>query len=69
MPQSDYDKYLYESFKEFFGAWANHIDSYEHVSDHKIRIKMQKGDFVNSGVTYIFGDHGDGTWHLKTVEE
>ena len=68
MPQSDYDKYLYDTFKRFFGAWASHIDSYEHDSDYTIKVKMQKGDFVNSGYTYIFGDNGCDDWHLETIK-
>lgn len=69
MPDNEYDKYLLDTFKNFFGSWRNNIESYEHACDHAIKIKMKKGDFFNSGFVYIFGDHGCDDWHLEQIKK
>lgn len=62
MPQNEHDRYLFETFKEFFGGWKNKITDWKHEADNTIKV------WLDDGQTFIFGDHGCDEWHLEIVK-
>lgn len=68
MPQSDYDNYIWDTFKQYWPPWVDHVDSWEHYEDYCIVVHMKDDGYITANKDYIFGDGGVDQWHLECVE-
>jgi hypothetical protein len=62
MPENEHDRYLFETFKEFFAGWKEDIEDWKHEDENLIRVKLKNGK------TYIFGDQGSDQWFLNEIK-